>query len=63
MLLKIDDICREYLCKGHCVENICIFCVDVTGGEYLYDRPVTDERWKKDEILEAKIKKFLSVSY
>ncbi|XP_060601574.1 regulating synaptic membrane exocytosis protein 1-like isoform X2 [Ruditapes philippinarum] len=34
--------------------------VSEKGGEYLYDRPVTDERWKKDEILEAKIKKFLS---
>ncbi|XP_052764130.1 regulating synaptic membrane exocytosis protein 2-like [Mya arenaria] len=34
--------------------------VSEKGGEYLYNHPVVDDRWKKDEILEAKIKKFLS---
>ena len=31
-------------------------------GEYIYEHPVSDDHWKKDEILAAKIKKFLSVS-
>ena len=33
-----------------------------TPGEYIYEHPVSDDHWKKDEILAAKIKKFLSVS-
>ena len=38
--------------------------IAVKPSEYYVnaDYPQTDERWKKDEMLAAKIKKFLSVS-
>lgn len=54
-------MCLTRICCCYDTARICC-CYD-TGGEYLYERPVSDDRWKKDEILEAKIKKFLSVSY
>ena len=60
------------MCNLHNFENggimvyiLAIHCHYKTikpGGEYLYEHPVTDDQWKKDEILAAKIKKFLSVS-
>ena len=39
-----------------------LYVIYYTPGEYIYEHPVSDDRWKKDEILAAKIKKFLSVS-
>jgi len=59
---------KSYTCNEYIVQKPYVF-LDVTlhfllpGGEYLYNHPVVDDKWKKDEILEAKIKKFLSVSY
>ena len=61
MFLSYLTNCEELNFMLQCsLSNNDMICLSL--GEYIYEHPVSDDHWKKDEILAAKIKKFLSVS-